>query len=400
MIETKSADGIDLTSPEFFADPYPTYARLLESGAPFWQAHGGSTGGMWLVSRYQDALMLLKEGHTTKDAMRVKPAAEVTFFDHTMLSKDAPEHTRLRSLASLAFTPARVRDMAARLAQIIDELIGRVASQGRMDFIADFAMPLPAIVIAELLGVPPEDRETFHSWSEKVARGTVDELRSEAAAEEGDEAGKALAYYFSDLFDRRREEPKDDLISALIAAHYAQDRLTEIELMAMCMGLLIAGHTTTANLLGNGMLTLLRNPDQMAMLQSHPDLLPSAVEEMLRFESPIQRATFRLTKVPVEIGGTLIPKGQQVSVLIGAANRDPQVFPQPDRFDISRQPNRHLAFGFGAHFCFGAPLARAQTKLGFSRLLERLPRLRLSAEGPRWGRTTFFRGLDSLPVEF
>jgi pimeloyl-[acyl-carrier protein] synthase len=393
-------DGIDLTSPEFFANPYPTYRKLRDTGAPFWQAHSGPTGGMWLVTRYQDALMLLKEGHTTKDAMRVKPPAEVTFFDHTMLSKDAPEHTRLRALASLAFTPARVRDLEPRIAQIVDELIACVLPNGGMDFIADFAISLPAIVIAELLGVPPEDRDKFHGWSEKVARGTVDELRTGAAAKEGDEAGMALAYYFSDLFDLRRREPAADLVSAFIAARDDQDRLTEIELMAMCMGLLIAGHTTTANLLGNGMLTLLRHPAQLALLQRQPDLMPSAVEEMLRYESPIQRATFRMTTVPVEIGGTMVPKGQQVSAVIGAANRDPEIFPEPETFDITRQPNRHVAFGFGAHFCFGAPLARAQARLGFSRLLERLPNLQLANETPEWGMTTFFRGLDALPVTF
>lgn len=393
-------DGVDLTSPEFFADPYPTYRKLRESGAPFWQAHSGPTGGMWLVTRYQDALMLLKEGHTTKDAMRVKPSAEVTFFDHTMLSKDAPEHTRLRALASLAFTPARVRDLEPRIAQIVEELIARVQPNGGMDFIADFAISLPAIVIAELLGVPPEDRDKFHDWSEKVARGTVDELRTETAAKEGDEAGMALAYYFSDLFDLRRRQPAADLVSAFIAARDDQDRLTEIELMAMCMGLLIAGHTTTANLLGNGMLTLLRHPAQLALLQRQPDLMPSAVEEMLRYESPIQRATFRMTKVPVEIGGTMVPEGQQVSAVIGAANRDPEVFAEPESFEITRHPNRHVAFGFGAHFCFGAPLARAQARLGFSRLLERLPNLRLANQTPQWGMTTFFRGLDALPVTF
>jgi len=393
-------DGIDLTSPEFFANPYPTYRKLRDTGAPFWQAHSGPTGGMWLVTRYQDALIILKDSHTTKDAMRLKPAAEVTFFDHTMLSKDAPEHTRLRALASLAFTPARVRDMEGRIAQIVDELIERVRPNGGMDFIADFAISLPAIVIAELLGIPPEDRDMFHGWSEKVARGTVDELRTEAAAKEGDEAGLALAYYFSDLFDRRRAEPAADLVSAFIAARDNQDQLTEIELMAMCMGLLIAGHTTTANLLGNGMLTLLRYPDQLDLLKRQPDLMPSAVEEMLRYESPIQRATFRMTKVPVEMGGTMIPKGQQVSAVIGAANRDPEIFPEPETFDITRQPNRHVAFGFGAHFCFGAPLARAQARLGFSRLLERLPNLRLANETPEWGMTTFFRGLDALPVTF
>ena len=389
---------VNLTSAEFVADPYPMYRKLRESGAPYWQAHSGPGGGMWLVTRYADVALLLKEQHTTKSSLHLKSAEEVTAFDHTMLAKDPPEHTRLRSLASLAFTPARCRDLEPRVTQIVDDLIAKVKAKGEMDFVRAFAMPLPAIVIAELLGVPAEDHDAFHEWSEQIVRGS-DELRSEEDARNFEKAGMALFQYFGELIYRRRQQPQDDLISALILARDAQDKLTENELLSLCMGLLIAGHTTTANLLGNGLLTLFRNPDQLALLKSNRELMPTAIEEMLRYESPVQRATFRLTTKSVELGGVVIPEGQQVSLVLGAANRDPEVFADPDKFDITRQPNKHLAFGHGIHFCFGAPLGRAEARIGFSRLFDQLPNLELAGE-PKWGATTFFRGLDSLPVTF
>jgi pimeloyl-[acyl-carrier protein] synthase len=391
--------GINFGGVDFIADPYPTYKKLRDSGAPYWQTHSGPGGGMWLVTRYQDVAMLLKETHTTKSALHLKRPSEITPFDHTMLAKDPPEHTRLRSLASLAFTPARCRDLEPRIRQLVDELIDKIAAKDEMDFVSAFAMPLPAIVIAELLGVPPDDRDAFHQWSELIIRGT-DELRTEADAKKGEKAGMALIIYFAKLIARRRQQPQDDLISALVLARDAQDRLTENELLALCMGLLVAGHTTTANLLANGLWTLLRHPEQLNLLKKNPDLLPTAIEEMLRYESPVQRATFRLSKEPMEIGGTQIPEGQQVSLILGAANRDPEVFSDPDTFDVTRQPNRHLAFGHGIHFCFGAPLGRAEARIGFSRLLERLPNLQLATDTPQWGATTFFRGLDRLPVVF
>src|SRR3990172_3690217 len=229
----------------------------------------------------------------------------------------------------------------------------------------------------------------------------VDAVRaSEANRQQSQEATLALGQYFVDLVRRRREQPRDDLISALTTARDAQDRLTEDELLAMCMLLLIAGHETTVNLLGNGLLTLLGHPAQLTLLKNRPELLPSAVEEMLRFESPVQRATFRLTPEPFEIGTTTLEKGQQVSAVIGAANRDPDPFLQPDTFDITRQPNRHLAFGLGIHFCLGAPLARVEARIGFARLLEQLPNLQLVSQTPDWSTNTFFRGLRTLPVTF
>jgi cytochrome P450 len=342
----------------------------------------------------------LKEANATKDTTPFTPPEQATPFDHNMLGKDPPDHTRLRSLANQAFTPRRVKELEPRIQQIADDLIRRADRQGGMEFMADFALPLPVIVIAELLGVPPDERETFHAWSNQMV-SAIDAVNVSATKEKQSQAAAlALGGYFADLVRRRRQEPKDDLISALTLARDAEDRLTEGELLAMCMLLLIAGHETTVNLLGNGLLALLTHPDQLARLSSHSDLMPSAVEEMLRFESPVQRATFRLTTETLQIGEATIEKGQQVSAVIGAANRDPDQFPQPDLFDITRQPNRHLAFGLGIHFCLGAPLARTEARIGFTRLLEQWPRLQLTGQAPDWNANTFFRGLRTLPVAF
>ncbi len=391
---------IDLSSPEFLANPYPVYAHLREAQAPSWLPHGGSTGGMWLFTRYEDVAEILKEARTSKDLSRLLPPEKLSPIDHAMLSKDPPDHTRLRSLANQAFTPSRVRDLEPRIAHLADDLIRRVQSRGQMDFMADFALPLPVIVIAELLGVPPEDREMFRAWSNQIVTG-VDAVRaSQEIVQKQEEALMALADYFTDLIRQRREQPREDLISAMIQARDAQDRLSEEELLGTCILLLIAGHETTVNLLGNGLLTLLPHPDQLALLRRRPEEITSAVEEMLRFESPVQRATFRVTTSAIEIGGTTLEKGQQVSAVIGAANRDPAQFPDPDRFDVTRHPNRHLAFGLGIHFCLGAPLARAEARMGFIHLLQKLPTLRLVNEVPDWGPNTFFRGLRSLPLDF
>jgi cytochrome P450 len=395
-----SANGVDFASPEFLADPYSTYRALREASAPFWMAHGGQTKGMWLITRYQDVAFILKDAQTSKDSARFTPPEKLTPFDYNMLGRDPPDHTRLRALSNQAFTPARVKALEPRIGQIVDELLAKVQPQGGMEFMADFALPLPVIVIAELLGVPPDERDTFHAWSNQMVTN-IDAVRaSEDREKTAEAAAMALGQYFADLVRRRREQPRDDLISALTQAHDAQDRLNENELLAMCMLLLIAGHETTVNLLGNGLWTLLNHPDQLAQLKSQPDLLPSAIEEMLRFESPVQRATFRLAIEAIEIGGAAIEKGQQVSAVIGAANRDAEQFPQPDTFDIARQPNRHVAFGLGIHFCLGAPLARAEARIGFARLLERFPNLRLVNPAPDWNANTFFRGLKTLPVAF
>jgi cytochrome P450 len=237
-------------------------------------------------------------------------------------------------------------------------------------------------------------------WSNQIVRGIDAIYQNEAAAQQQQAAMNGLAGYLRQLIGERRQSPRDDLISALIAARDAQGRLSESELLGMCMLLLIAGHETTVNLLGNGLLALLRHPNQLALLQQRPELMPSAVEEILRYESPVQRATFRIVTETLTVGRATIQKGQQVSPVIGAANRDADHFPDPDRFDITRQPNRHLAFGLGIHFCLGAPLARVEARIGFTRLLERFPTLRFVNETAEWSPNTFFRGLRQLPVTF
>lgn len=391
-------NDINLSSPEFLSDPYPVYHHIREIDPVFWMPHTGPTGGMWLVTRYADVAAVLKDARLSKDVSRIAPADELTPLDHAMLGKDPPDHTRLRSLAAQAFTPKRIADLEPRIADIVDDLLAPVRANGTLDFIAEFALPLPIIVIAELLGVPPEDRNTFRSWSNDIVRGADAVQGSEENARKGQEASIALAGYFRDLIQERRRDPRRDLISGLIEARDAQDRLNETELLGTCILLLIAGHETTVNLLGNGLLALLRHPDQRTRLQRRPEHIPAAVEEMLRFDSPVQRATFRIATETTAIGGKPIKAGQQVSAVIGAANRDPTQFPDPDRFDVTREPNRHLAFGLGIHFCLGAPLARTEARIAFSRIFEKLPNIQLAVAEPAWNANTFLRGLKSLAV--
>jgi cytochrome P450 len=393
------APDIDLTSPEFLADPYPTYARLREERAPVYLEMAGPTGGMWLVTRYDDVAALLREANVSKEMSRLVPPPPPMPLDATMLFKDPPNHSRLRSLANQAFTPKRVKDLEPRIDQIANELIDRVQEKGEMELIADYAMPLPIIVIAEMLGVPAKDRDTFRRWSNDLITGTDMVRGTDERRRKQHEAIASLMGYFARLISDRRGYPRDDIISAMIEAHDEGGRMTEEELLGTCILLLVAGHETTVNLFGNGLLALLRHPDQRALLKEQPELLPSAIEEMLRYESPVQRGTFRVTIGPVELGGKTLGPGEQVSAVLGAANRDPDQFPDADRFDIARTPNRHLAFGLGIHFCLGSALARTEARIGFSRLFERLPDLRLANDSPDWNQNTLIRGLHTLPLE-
>lgn len=392
--------AIDLSNPDFLTDPYPFYRQLRETAPVFWFPHGGPTGGMWLVTRYDDVAALLKEKSVLKDITRLLPPEKLgpEPINRDLLSSDPPDHTRLRALVNQAFTPKRIKDLEPRINEIAGELLDQVRDKGRMEFMMDFAVPFPIIVIAELLGVPPDDRREFRAWSNALIRGIDAVGRGEDAQQKAMEAGQSLLIYMGALIQKRRAEPEDDLISALTVARDGADALSEDELVSMCQLLLIAGHETTVNLLGNGLLNVLRHRDQWELLRRHPDYLESAVEEMLRYESPVQRATARFTSEPIEIAGQAIPPGQQVSAVIGAANRDPAHFADPDRFDITRQPNPHLAFGRGIHFCLGAPLSRAETRIAFGRLLAEFPGLMLASDSADWNGNTFLRGLSSLPV--
>jgi cytochrome P450 len=383
--------------PEVIANPYPTYHRLRQEDPVHL-----SPLGIWALSRYDDAAMLLRDPRFGRRGFQ--QILESRFgrqgLGQSMLFQDPPDHTRLRTLVSKAFTPRVIEGMRDHIQQVVDGLLDEVKAAGRMDVVADLAYPLPVIVICEMVGVPAEDRDKFRDWSYAIAR-SLDAIAvpNEELARRANEAQDALTVYFARLIEERRRAPRPDLLSALIAAEEAGDRLTTQELFATGILLFIAGHETTVNLIGNGTLALLRNPDQMQRLRAEPGLIASAVEELLRYDSPVQR-TGRLLYEDVTIDGKTIPKGSIAVALIGAANRDPAHFPDPDHLDITRSDNRHLAFGWGIHFCLGAPLARLEGQIAFSTLLRQFPRLALATDKVEYRETSTLRGLRALPVTF
>jgi cytochrome P450 len=386
--------------PEFLADPYPTYHRLRAED-PVHQ----SPLGFWVLTRYDDVVAVLRDARCAKEPMIAAVAARLGIPPGTiglsMLDRDPPDHTRLRGLASKAFTPRVVEALRPRIQQIVDGLLERIEPQGRMDLIEEFAYPLPVIVICEMLGVPVADHERFKGWSLDLARG-LDSVMLGPDSEVAQRSGKArhaLAGYFRELIAERRASPRSDLLSALIAAEEAGDRLSENELLATCILLLVAGHETTVNLIGNGTMALLRHPDQLRRLREDPGLIASAVEELLRYDGPVQR-TARTPTADVTVGGRTIGKGEMVMPFIGAADRDPAQFPHPDRLDITRADNRHIAFGLGIHFCLGAPLARVEGQIAIGTLVRTLPKLALATDAPEYRQSLTLRGLQVLPLTF
>ena len=386
--------------PEFIADPYPTYHRLRSEDP----VHH-SPLGFWVLTRYEDVVASLRDPRFAKEPMIVAVAARLGVDPQSigisMLDRDPPDHTRLRSLASKAFTPRVVERLRPRVQEIVDGLLDQLESAHKMDLIEEFAYPIPVNVICEMLGVPVEDHEQFKGWSLDLARG-LDSIMVGRDSEISKRSGKAregLTAYIRGLIAERRTSPRGDLLSALIAAEEAGDKLSEPELVAMCILLLVAGHETTVNLIGNGMLALLRHPEQLRLLRERPDLIGTAVEELLRFDGPVQR-TARTPSEDVTIGGCTIPKDEIVLPFIGAADRDPAQFPEPDRLDITRTENRHVAFGLGIHFCLGAPLARIEGQIAINTLLKRMPKLALAVERPEHRQSLTLRGLTALPVSF
>ncbi len=387
--------------PEFLADPYPTYHRLRAEDP----VHH-SPLGFWVLTRYEDVASVLRDPCFIKEPLAALVAARFGAevprgVGLSMLDRDPPDHTRLRGLVSKAFTPRVVEGLRPRMQQIVDGLIARAQSVGSMDLIEEFAYPIPVNVICEMMGVPVKDHERFKGWSLDIARGLDSiwlppdsEVPRRSAA-----ARHAISDYFRELIAERRASPRGDLLSALIAAEEADDKLNEEELLATCILILIAGHETTVNLIGNGTLALLRHPDELRRLRENPALIGSTVEELLRYDGPVQR-TARIPSAAVTIGGLTIEAGEMVMPFIGAADRDPAHFPDPDRLDIARSDNRHIGFGLGIHFCLGAPLARLEGQIAINTLVRRLPKLALATDRPEYRQSLTLRGLKTLPVAF
>ncbi|MBV9341276.1 MAG: cytochrome P450, partial [Acidobacteria bacterium] len=316
-----------------------------------------------------------------------------------MLFLDAPAHSRLRSLASHAFAPRRVAVLRDHIQEIVNGLLDAVASRGEMDVIADFAAPLPAIVTAEMLGLPAADRDQLKAWSEDFAEMLGNFQHNPERSSRVLKSVEDMTAYFRSAIREQQRCPREGLIHSLLSAEIDGDRLSEEEVIANCIVTMVGGQETTTNLIGNGLLTLLRHPDELGRLRSDFSLIPSAIEELLRFESPSQH-TARLAPEDTELGGNRILKRQAVIAVMGAANRDPARFPEPDCLDLSRKDNRHLAFGWAAHFCFGAPLARIEGQVAFESLLRRMPRLELRPGPLKWRSNLGLRGLNALPVRF
>jgi cytochrome P450 len=386
--------------PENRSDPYPIYS-FIRDREPVHHAPDGS----WVLTRYDHCAALLRDPRFSTnpvnltsgpDAAAMGPIRQVG--SSLMMFLDPPDHTRLRSLVSQAFTPRMVESLRPRIQLLVDELIDAVVETGEMDVLGDLAYPLPTVVICELLGVPAADREKFKGWSADASR-MLDGYLDQAAMDKGMVAGMYLFQYFTDLVEERRRQPRGDLLSALLAAESQGDRLTHAELLSTATLLFVAGFETTMNLVGNGMLALLRNPDQLTRLRDDPALIRPGVEELMRYDGPVH-VTARIAMADVEIGGETVRKGEQAVAILGAANRDPEQFPDPDRLDVSRTPNRHLAFGGGPHFCLGASLARMEGQIAFATLLRRLPDLELVTSSPGYRDHYVIRGLTELQVRF
>ncbi len=393
-------------SPDYIKNPYPHYVRLREHDPMHVTAHGA-----FVASRHADVALVLRDKRFGKDYVErtirrygPKIMDEPIFrgMSHWMLQQDPPDHTRLRGLVVKAFTARRVEDMRPRIQEIVDRTLDRIIPQGKMDLIEDYAFRLPVTIICDMLGIPEEHREMFYKGSRDGGRIldpvplTPDEIQQANAT-------SALSrMYFENLFDLRRKNPADDLITQLVQAEEAGDKLTNEELTANIILLFGAGHETTVNLIGNGLLALHRNPDQLALLKAKPELIGNAVEEFLRYDSSVQM-TGRVALEDIEdLGGKRIPKGESVLCLLGSANHDPAVYPDhPERLDITRPNVKPLSFGGGIHFCLGAQLARIEAEVAISTLLRRIPDLRLDdAENPEWRPTFVLRGLKRLPARW
>lgn len=390
--------------PEHRRDPHKTWRELRES-EPIYRSR---MLGTFVCTRYEDALQVLGDPHFSTDRSQVPLVKWVArlnrgepefaaLLERNLLTMDGDAHKRVRGLVSRAFTPRHVERLRGQLEATVEELLEAVAENGEMEVIRDLAHPLPVTAIAELLGVPVEDRDRFRAWASDLVQ-LLDPLQGSGGGRPMIDATREIFDYFRPLLAERRANPRDDLLSAMIAAERGGDRLDELDLLALSSLLLVAGHETTSNLIGNAVLLLLRFPDERKRLQDDLSLLPSAVDECLRYESPIQ-LTDRAVVEECELAGQPLKRNQMVAVVLAAANRDPAQFPDPDRFDIARTDNRHLAFGHGNHFCPGSQLAKLEAEVVLGTLLRRFPDFSGSPEPPAWRRSMIIRGPESVPLK-
>jgi len=391
----------------FAEDPYPQYRKLLEHDP----VHRTRLAGGWVLTRYADISRALADSRFMADERKLPDFEKIRQrrikaanlpdqpATQTMLRLDPPDHTRLRSLVNKAFTPRAVEKLRPRVVEIVDELLDAVAGKGSMDIMETLAYPLPVIVIAELLGVPPEDRDLLKRWSDAIVLSLNPTDGGVEAARKSYYAGQDMLAYIETIAEERRREPRDDLLSALLSAEEEGDRLTIEEVYSTTLLTLVAGHETTTNLIGNGMLALFRNPEQMELLRDDPSLAQRAVEELLRYDSPVQM-TGRFVQEEVALDGHTAQPNQQVIMLLGAANHDPAQFTNPEKLDITRDEGSPLSFGHGIHFCLGAPLARLEGQIAIPSLLQRFPDLKLATDKVEWNGALILRGLKALPVTF
>lgn len=389
--------------PEFRRDPYPAYRRLRDEAPVYFSP---SLRG-WILTRHRDVVAVLSDPRFSVDRRKANAFRKLNPFAalhpefgeaiyRSLLMLDAPDHTRLRKLVVKAFTPRMVERLRSRVETLVDEVLDAAVARGEMDLIADLAYPLPVVVIAEMLGIPAVDRARFKRWSDDLV-GLLDPFQAENGLGDAQRAYLDLVAYLQPILDSRRTEPRDDLISGLVAAREGGDALTDAELKSLCMLILGAGNETTTSLIGNAVLALLRHPQERRRLAADPTLARNAVEEFLRYDSPVQ-FTDRVALEDLEIDGKKVRRGQLVGLVLGAANRDPEVFSDPDRLDLSRAEIPHVAFGYGAHFCLGAQLARLETEVAIRKLLERFGDLDGPPEPPSRKHSMVLRGPTRLPL--
>lgn len=395
-----------LNDPGLRANPYPTYARLRQT-QPLARSTLPFVGSVWVVTRYEDVVNVLKDPRfSTEFRAGTRPNPFIASWtprlfrvlQTSMLRVDDPDHARLRRLVQLAFTPKRIEVFATQVEQIAQNLLDAAAPKQQVDLIADFALPLPLTVISDMMGVPQEDRFRFRNVLAKLEAGTSGRVLDLGLSLP---AASQMVNFIKELIQLRRTNPRDDLITALVKAEQEGDRLSEDELIAMVIELLVAGHETTVNLIGNGALALLEHPDQLQLLYQNPSLIESAVEELLRFTNPVEYGSMRYVREAVELHSVTLSPGSIVVALLSAANRDETVFENPEQLDITRQPNRHLAFGLGSHYCLGAPLARLEGQIALRALTQRYPKMQLavSPDQLHWNNTIIgLHGLKALPV--